>query len=319
MQERDFGQLGKVSALTLGGGGIGQVWGTTSRDEAVATVRRAVDAGITWLDMAPSYGDGEAERVVGAAFEGDLPAGVRISTKYAVRNVPIEEVVGRIRGSLDLSMQRMRIKRVDALVLHGDLRRDDRDDLPHATPRRLFIEAVRPAFEALVADGLIGAWGITGIGEPSAVIDTVQDSPAPTVIQCIANLIDSPGGIQRYPEPARPREVIAAAAEAGVGVMGIRAVQAGALTDAIDRPLPDDHPDVRDYNRAAAFRSLASELGVKSADLAHRYALAMPGVSTVVLGVKNREELEACLRAEAAGPLEAELVARVDALGLRTN
>ena len=61
MELRKFGRLGDVSALTRGGCGIGQVWGPTSRAEAVATVREAVDSGITFLDVAPSYGNGEAE------------------------------------------------------------------------------------------------------------------------------------------------------------------------------------------------------------------------------------------------------------------
>jgi aryl-alcohol dehydrogenase-like predicted oxidoreductase len=51
--------------------------------------------------------------------------------------------------------------------------------------------------------------------------------------------------------------------------------------------------------------------------VAPRYALAMDGVDTVVLGVKNRAELAQCLTAEEAGPLEADVVARIDALGLR--
>ena len=57
-------------------------------------------------------------------------------------------------------------------------------------------------------------------------------------------------------------------------------------------------------------------VGEDPALVAHRYALAIPGVDTVVLGVKNRRELEQCLHAERLGPLEPELVARVDALGL---
>ena len=60
MQNRPFGRLGDVSALTLGGGGIGNVWGSVERDEAIATVRAAVDAGITLIDVAPGYGTGEA-------------------------------------------------------------------------------------------------------------------------------------------------------------------------------------------------------------------------------------------------------------------
>ena len=75
MQQRTFGSLGKVSALSLSDGG------PTSREEAVATVREAVATGIALLDVAPSYGGGEAECVIGEAFAGQLPNGVRVSTK----------------------------------------------------------------------------------------------------------------------------------------------------------------------------------------------------------------------------------------------
>ena len=96
--------------------------------------------------------------------------------------------------------------------------------------------------------------------------------------------------------------------------MGIRAVAAGALTDSLDRDLDPDTPEVRDFERAAGFRELARELGESAASLAHRYCLGMEGVDTVVLGVKNRQELEECLVAEAAGPLSAEIVERIDGL-----
>ena len=95
--------------------------------------------------------------------------------------------------------------------------------------------------------------------------------------------------------------------------MGIRAVQAGALTSGFDRQLPDDHPDIADYRRAEPFRELSRELGESPAALAHRYALSMEGISTVVLGVKNRTELRECIEAEARGPLDPELVSRIDA------
>jgi aryl-alcohol dehydrogenase-like predicted oxidoreductase len=99
--------------------------------------------------------------------------------------------------------------------------------------------------------------------------------------------------------------------------MGIRAVQAGALTAEIDRAMSPNSPDAKDYERAAPFRTLCRQIGEDPALVAHRYALAIPGVDTVVLGVKNRQELEQCLHAERQGPLEPELVARIDALGLR--
>ena len=55
MQQRQFKPFDSVSALTLGGGGLGQVWGETSREEAVATVNLAIKKGITHLDVAPMY------------------------------------------------------------------------------------------------------------------------------------------------------------------------------------------------------------------------------------------------------------------------
>ncbi|HXP77294.1 MAG TPA: aldo/keto reductase, partial [Stellaceae bacterium] len=65
MKLHPLGSLPPVSALTLGGGGIGMLWGATTDEECIATVRAAVDAGITLLDLAPRYGDGKAESIVG--------------------------------------------------------------------------------------------------------------------------------------------------------------------------------------------------------------------------------------------------------------
>src|SRR6185437_7945310 len=102
----------------------------------------------------------------------------------------------------------------------------------------------------------------------------------------------------------------------GIGVMGIRAVQAGALTAGVDRPLSANNPDNKDFDRAAPFRALSASWGEDPAVVAHRYALCMPNIDTVVLGVKNRAELAQCLAGEAAGPLEPAQVAAIDALGL---
>ena len=314
MRKRDFGSLGPVSALTLGGGGIGQVWGPTTREESVATVIEAVESGIDFLDVAPGYGNGEAEVVVGEAFNGQLPAGVRISTKCRLGSPDAREVAGILETSLDESLARLKLDSVDLFFIHNMIIPDDKADVYQGTPRSLFVEAVSPVLEDLRRRGRIGAWGITGIGVPDAVIETLRDDPPPAAVQAISNLLDSPGALKRFDGPARPRDIIAAAAERGVGVMGIRAVQAGALTDAFDRELSEDNADMVDYLRSGPFRDLAREVGESPASLAHRYALTMDGVSTIVLGVKNRQELRECVEAEANGPLSSELVARIDAL-----
>jgi aryl-alcohol dehydrogenase-like predicted oxidoreductase len=318
MQHHAFGPLPPASTLTLGGGGLGMLWGATTFDECVATVHAAVDDGITWLDLAPRYGDGKAEEVVGAAFNGRLPAGIHVTSKCNLGNPPAGQVEAMLRGSIAESLQRLRLSRLDLFFLHCNVAPDEHpmwrnpEAVPRLTSYALFVDHVRPVFEKLVAEGLIGAWGLTGIGHPDTIIRLLGETPAPAAVQCIANLLDSPGGLKFFDGPARPREVMAAARARGVGVMGIRAVQAGALTAAIDRALPADHPELRDYARAAGFRALCSELGEDPAVVAHRYALSLP-IDTLVLGVKNRQELRQCVAAAEAGPLPAALLARIDA------
>jgi aryl-alcohol dehydrogenase-like predicted oxidoreductase len=322
MRTATFGPLGEVSRLTLGGGGIGQIWGETTREEAEATLRAAVDAGITLLDAAPGYRN--CETFIGETFSGRLPAGVRITTKHGLATVPAGEAAQRLADSLDASLAAMRLQRVDLFFLHSNIRPDDftyahgADRQDQVATRFSQYEAeVVPAMEALKAAGKIGHWGITGIGQPDGVLAALNLQTKPAVVQAIANLMDSAGGLNRFGGPARPREIIAAAKTAGCGVMGIRAVQAGALTRKIDHALSPNYPDAKDYERAAPFRALCETWGEDPAYVAHRYALGIAGVDTVVLGVKNRAELSQCVAAEAAGPLEPDRLAAIDALGLR--
>jgi aryl-alcohol dehydrogenase-like predicted oxidoreductase len=317
MEMRQLDGLWPVSALTLGGGGIGQLWGETTRAECVATVRAAVDSGITLLDMAPRYGDGEAELVIGEAFGGKLPDGVRVTTKHRLGTPTPAEVEDNLIQSLEESFKRMRLDHVDLFFLHSNIIPDDYDasaytDRP-ATRWKIYTEQFVPACEKLQAQGRIGAWGITGIGIPSCILGALGRERKPAAVQCITNLLNSPGDLQYFDGPSRARDIIAKTNNAGAGVLGIRPVQGGALTDAIDRNLPPSHGVVTDYEKAAAFRALASELGSSPAALAHRYALAMKGVNTVVLGCKNRAELDECIAAEAAGPLDKDTITLIDA------
>jgi aryl-alcohol dehydrogenase-like predicted oxidoreductase len=322
MQKQQFGGIGAVSRLTLGGGGIGQVWGDTSREEGIATLKMAVDRGIDVIDAAPGYKVCEA--LIGEAFGGRLPDGVKITTKCGIGSPPAEEVYPRFRASLEQSLAAMRLERVDLFFLHNEICPDDfvypvdnerRSEF--ATMWSLYRDAVVPAFERLQQEGLIGAWGITGVSVPATIVAALQGTPRPAAVQAVANLLDSPGGLTRLRTPARPRDIIATAQQNGVGVMGIRAVQAGALTRGFDRPMEPGNRDAEDFVRAAPFRALCETWGAEPAVIAHRYAFGIEGIDTLVLGVKDREELRQCLDAEAAGPLEPEHVGAIDGLGLR--
>lgn len=324
MQMQTLGPYADVSRLTLGGGGLGQIWGETSSEEAKATVFAALDAGVNLIDTAPMYH--LCEEVMAESFGGALPAGVKVTTKCQLGEPPQGTAAKLLEASLDASLRAMRLDYADVYFLHSNICEDDtvyafgnEHRRTFATPWSLYVDEVAPAFDRLKRQGRIGAWGVTAIGLPDTVIRAFGHDVRPDVAQAITNLLDSAGAIRRFKEPAKPREVISAARAAGIGVMGIRAVQAGALTAAIDRPLKDSHPEAADYRRAAPFRALCQSLGVDPAIIAHRYALTMAGVDTVVLGVKNRAELDQCLTAEAEGALDAETLARIDALNLRLD
>ena len=98
-------------------------------------------------------------------------------------------------------------------------------------------------------------------------------------------------------------------------ILGIRAVQAGALTLEMDRePHPSgfDIKDFEDYDKAEPFRNLAYEWKMNPSILAHRYALSAEKVSSVILGVKNRAELLDCIEAESLGELSQDQISEID-------
>ena len=71
MEYAVLGRTGlRVSRVGFGGGGIGQVWGPTTEAESVRTIHRALELGVNFFDVAPGYGHGKAEDVLGRALHG---------------------------------------------------------------------------------------------------------------------------------------------------------------------------------------------------------------------------------------------------------
>ena len=323
MLQKQLGKLWPVSILALGGGGIGQVWGQTTRNEATATVRLAVDNGITLLDMAPSYGRGEAEAVIGEAFQGSLPEHVHVNSKCLLGTDSAEQTMAKLKHSIKRSLTAMQIESIDLFFLHSQIIPDDYlfpgdlalNQKKWSVTWSCYKQVIIPAFEILKADGIIKDWGITGTGLPQTIKQALDHSTKPAAAQVITNLLDSAGGIRRFDSPAEPRNILTAASSNGIGILGIRAVQAGALCQKMDRSLPADHPDAMDYQRATSFRALCAKWTEDPAVIAHRYALAME-VDSVVLGVKNRQELMACVQGAEQGPLDPEQISEINALGL---
>ena len=313
MNFRDFKPFTQVSSLTLGGGGIGQVWGETTKQEAIKTVHLALDHGINHYDVAPMYGKGEAERVLGEALMGRQTDQLFFTTKCQLGTLVDHEVYDKLNSSLIKSLENMKLAKVDLFLLHSQLIEDDyklfqfnefRDK--SATTLSCFFNSVIPAFEKLQKEGKIKHWGIGGLGQEEAIKKALTHHQPPAAVQCVVNPLNSAGAIGYVSENFNPSSILSECQKHHIPILAIRAVQAGALTSSMDR-LPHssgfDQSDFQDFEQAKPFRDLANDWDESPASLAYRYALSIADISSVILGVKNRTELLECIEAEAKGIL----------------
>jgi aryl-alcohol dehydrogenase-like predicted oxidoreductase len=317
MQQRTLGKTGlEVSVLTLGGGGIGMVWGPTTDEECIETVKAAVASGVNLLDLAPVYGKGKSEEIVGHAWR-DLPTKPLIATKVFVMPDERKDIAGAVQRSLEGSLKRLGLSHVDVFQLHNQIEPQE----PIA-PRRLTLRevigvgGVLEAMQRLKDTGVVKALGCTGIARHDVVRELFADGRVDTV-QLVTNILCSEGEMgARGDAPYRDHlEMVRLAQAAGLGVFGIRPYAAGSLTTAIDRTLPPEHPVVRDFALAQQHLGfLATETAASLSVAAMRYALSLPGVSTVVTGAKNRTELAEAIAAVTAGPLPAATMDRIATL-----
>ena len=268
------------------------------------------------------YGKGEAERVVGEVFKGKDLGDVKITTKCRLGTLPDDKVYERLISSLNKSLDNLNVERVDLFLLHSQLRQDDfqlytlneyRDT--NTTSLSCYYNAVIPAFERLKQEGKIGSWGIGGLGQTQAILEVLNHEIQPEAVQCVVNPLNSAGAIGYVDQDFDPQKILSESQKVGVPILGIRAVQAGALTLEMDRePHPSgfDIKDFEDYDKAEPFRRLASEWKMNPSILAHRYALSAEKVSSVILGVKNRAELLDCIEAESLGKISKDQNSKID-------
>jgi len=314
MQQRILGKTGfQVSSITLGGGGIGMVWGPTTEEECVETVKQAVACGINIIDVAPVYGRGKAEEIMGKAWPELTPKPL-IATKVFVMPDERRDLAGAVRRSLEGSLKRMGLGQVDVFQLHNQIEPQE-----PVSPRRLTLREVTgpggvlETMQRLKEEGLVRSLGFTGIARHDVVREVFADGRLDTV-QLVTNILCSEGEMGA-PGDALFRnhlEMMRLAQEAGFGVFGIRPFAAGSLTAAVDRALPADHAVARDFTLAHQHLGfLTAETSSSLALAAMRYALSLPGVSTVVTGAKNRSELAEAVAAAEAGPLPLTLMERI--------
>ena len=111
-----------VSALGLGCMGMSQMYGAADRDESIATVHRALDLGVTFLDTSDVYGDGHNEELVGEAIAGRRDE-VQLATKFSLsRNdrggMDIDGRPENVRARAEASLRRLRVDVIDLYYQH---------------------------------------------------------------------------------------------------------------------------------------------------------------------------------------------------------
>jgi aryl-alcohol dehydrogenase-like predicted oxidoreductase len=125
MEERYLGRSGlKVSAMGLGCMGMSEFYGTGDPAESIATIHRAIDLGITFLDTADMYGHGANEELVGKAVAGKR-AQVVLATKFGIVRDPSDPskrgIDGRpeyVRSACEASLRRLGVETIDLYYQH---------------------------------------------------------------------------------------------------------------------------------------------------------------------------------------------------------
>jgi aryl-alcohol dehydrogenase-like predicted oxidoreductase len=306
--------------------GCGAVGGLMVRGDAAdqrRSVGIALDAGVTYFDTAPSYGDGRSEENLGRALRslGD-PAAARVGTKVSLTPGDLAEPAAAVRRSLEASLARLGRDSVDLFQLHNPLRE------PAATGERgldseFVLDAVAEAMLRIVEQGLARQIGFTGVGDTGSVRRVALDGPFETV-QTYFNAINASAVWAGAASGEQDFEgFVGPAAEHGVGIINIRVYAAGALAGDVPRhplagqmgggsPLVGGADYADDVLRAGRLSSLASDLGLENTmELSLRLAIAAPGISTVLVGLASQEQLEAALRWNDRGPLPENGISRV--------
>ena len=276
-----------LSVVGLGCWQLGADWGEVLDEDAEATLVGALDAGVTFLDTADVYGDGRSERLVGQAVAGR--PGVLVGTKIGRRadpHVPEAFTPENLRAWADRSRETLGVDTLDLVQLH-------------CPPTPVYsTDAVFDALDELVTDGTLRAYGVSVERTDEAL--TAIARPGVASVQIILNAFR-----------LKPLEqVLPAAQEAGVAVIARVPLASGLLSGRYDASTTFPADDHRTYNRdggafdvGETFAGVPFDVGLRAveelrdvagdrplAEVALRWVIDTPGVTTVIPGARNAEQ-----------------------------
>jgi aryl-alcohol dehydrogenase-like predicted oxidoreductase len=260
MKQRTLRDL-TVSAIGLGCMGMSEFYGPSDAQESVATIHRALDLGVTFLDTSDMYGAGHNELLVGKAIAGRRDE-VQLATKFAIRRADgkrwIDNSPEWVREAVEGSLQRLGVERIDLYYMH---RRNT--DVPN--------EESVGAMAELIEQGKVAHIGLSEVNA-----ETLR---AACAVHPITALQSEWSLFTRGLEA----EIVPAARELGVGVVPYSPLGRGELTGSVEISADDDfrrssprfHEANREHNLELVerFKESAQEWGHTPAQLALAWLL----------------------------------------------
>lgn len=322
MEQRTLGRTGlQVGAFTFGCGAIGglMVRGTAAEQrEAIAI---ALDAGINYFDTAPFYGDGASEANLGKALAALGNPKVLVGTKVRLppdSSYAAADIASAVQTSLEGSLRRLGRDSVDLIQLHHPL--SAAGNRPGMTAD-FVLDAFAPAMQRMQVQGKVRYIGITALGDAAEIKRVVAAGVFDTA-QVAYNLLNAtagglPTGHARHAD--NYDGMLEDMRAQGTGTIGIRILAGGALSATLERDpiaatksIPvgkgigmgaDYEADVVAARRFGALIESGHATGF--VDLALRYALSNPLLSTMALGLSSLEQLRVAITSFEHGPLSA--------------
>jgi aryl-alcohol dehydrogenase-like predicted oxidoreductase len=311
MEQRTLGRTGRdISVIGLGTWQLGADWGNVTEDDALKVLRGAVESGVTFFDTADVYGDGRSERIIGRFLADNAGQGVTVATKMGrrVAQEPRNYTLENFRAWTDRSRVNLGVDTLDLVQLHCPPTAVYEDD-------RTF-----DALDTLVAEQRIAAYGVSvetcdqalrAIGQPN-----VQS------VQIILNAFRRKPLDQVLPAAKAGNVAIIARVPLASGLLS------GRFTSATTFPA-DDH---RNYNARGeafdvgeTFSGVDFETGVRAAQefaalagnpaqLALRWIVQLPGVTTVIPGARSVAQARQNAEAASLEPLPQAQLDAIEAL-----
>ena len=289
MEKRPLGRTGlELSVLSFGASSLGQEFRNVDLNEALRTVRVALDLGMNFIDTSPYYGRGMSEMLLGRVLP-DIPRdsyylGTKLG-RYAPQHFDFSP--RRVAESIDISLERMRVDYLDIVLCH-DIEFVDLAPV---------IEETIPALRRQVEQGKVRFIGVSGY--PMKMFQTV-------LAQADLDVILTYNHYTLQNDMAL--ELVPICREKGVGLMNAAPFSARLLTNATLPPWHKATPQVRQVAADAARH--CAERGVDIAQLALQFSIANPAFATCVTGSANPERVAQWVE-WASQPLDEQLLTEV--------